>query len=150
MSNGSLAKSDLKIVFDTNIYISAFLKSGFSRELYNLVLEGKIELFISQEILLELKKKLKEKFKVKEVDIKLFISVIYQVAKVVLPSRKLKIVKADPKDNIVLECAFAAKANLIVSLDKHLIKLKRFQKIGIIHPKTLRWIAPEIFDNLST
>ena len=146
MSNESPAKNVLKIVFDTNIYISGFLKSGFSREIYNLALEGKIELFISQEILLELKKKLKEKFRVKEADIKIFISVISQITKVVLPSRKLRIVKADPKDNIILECALEAKANLIVSLDKHLLKLKRFQKIGVVHPKTLRWILADPHD----
>lgn len=148
MSNGSPVKNTLKIVFDTNIYISAFLKSGFSREILHLALEGKIELYISQEILSELKKKLKEKFKIKETDIKLFISVITQITKIVLPSRKLMIIKADPKDNIILECALTAKTNLIVSLDKHLLKLKRYQKIGIIHPKTLRWIVPEALDDL--
>lgn len=147
MSNGSPAKSTLKIVFDTNIYISAFLKSGFSRELLHLALEGKIELYISQEILSELKRKLEEKFQIKEADIKLFISVISQITKVVLPPRKLRIIKADPKDNIILECALTAKANLIVSLDKHLLKLKRCQKIGIIHPKTLCWVVPEAFEN---
>lgn len=146
MSSKSPAKNALKIVFDTNIYISAFLKSGFSRELFNLALEGKIELFSSSEIFLELKNKLKEKFHVKEADIELFISTVSQIAKVVLPSRKLKIIKADPKDNIVLECALAAKANLIVSLDKHLIKLKGFQKIGIVHPGALVWILPNEFE----
>ncbi len=145
MSNGSPARNILRVVFDTNIYISAFLKSGFSRELFNLALEGKIKLFCSQAIILELEKKLKEKFQVNNTEIKLFISIISKIAEVSSPSRKLRIVKADPKDNIILECALASGANLIISLDKHLLKIKRFQRIGIIHPKTLHWSVPDWF-----
>lgn len=139
MSSESPVKNILKVVFDTNIYISSFLKSGFSREIFNLGLEGKIKLFYSESILLELENKLREKFQVKEPEIKLFILTISQVAEIIQPSCKLDIVKTDPKDNIILECAISAKANLIVSLDKHLLRIKKYQKIGIIHPKTLSW-----------
>ena len=146
MSNESQVKTQsLKVVFDTNVYISAFLKSGFSRELFNFALSGKIGLSISQEILEELKEKLSKKFKVSDSDIELFIRTILQIAKLVSPSQKLKIIKNDPKDNIVLECAQEARANLIVSSDRHLLKLKRYQRIGIVHPKTLSWIIPDIF-----
>lgn len=133
----------IRIVFDTNIYISAFLKSGFSRELFKLALDGKIKLFCSPEIILELKNKLAKKFHVEDRDINLFVVNIAQIAKIVKTSEKLNIIKADPQDNIVLECAQSAQANLIVSLDKHLLKLKKFKTIGIIHPKTLSWIIPE-------
>lgn len=145
MSSELPAKNFLKVVFDTNIYISAFLKSGFSREIFNLALDGKIKLFCSESILLELERKLREKFQVKEPEIQLFISTVSQIAKIIQPSYKLNIVKADSKDNIILECALAAKANLIVSFDKHLLKIKKYQKIGIVHPKTLVWIIPEEF-----
>ncbi|KKQ18823.1 MAG: hypothetical protein US31_C0001G0010 [Berkelbacteria bacterium GW2011_GWA1_36_9] len=140
------AKNVLKIVFDTNIYISAFLKSGFSRELFNLAIEKKIELFSSADILLELENKLQKKFKVKDSDIQVFTSTISQVAKIVKSEEKLKIIKTDPKDNIILECAVASGAYLIITFDNHLLKLKKYQKIGIIHPKTLRWIIPGILE----
>ena len=145
MSNGSRAKENLKIVFDTNIYISAFLKSGFSREIFHLALLGKIDLFISPDIISELQKKLKSKFKIKDYDLQLFLSSISQVAKKAHTTQKLNVVKKDPADNIILECAQASKANLIISLDRHLLSLKRYQKIGIIHPKTLVWIIPDEF-----
>lgn len=145
MSNGSPARTKLKIVFDTNIYISAFLKSGFSREILNLAFLGRINLFISTPILLELKEKLRKKFKIQEGDIQLFTTTISQIAKKVLPSQKIKVIKVDPKDNIILECALEAGANLIISNDRHLLKLKRYQKVGIIHPKTLVWIFPDEF-----
>jgi len=143
MSNESPAKDRLRVVFDTNIYISTFLKSGFSRELFNLALLDKIDLFISRPILGELQEKLRGKFHVKESDIKLFINTISEMAKIVSPTQKLKVIKGDPADNIILECAQKAQANLIVSLDRHLLKLKRYQNIGIVHPKTFSWI---IFD----
>lgn len=146
MSNGSLAEENLKIVFDTNIYISAFLKSGFSREIFHLALLGKIDLFISSDIISELQKKLKNKFKIKEYDLQLFLGSVSQVAKKVHIIQKISFVKKDPTDNIILECALASKANLIISLDRHLLSLKKYQKIGIIHPKTLVWIIPEIFE----
>ena len=146
MSSGLPARNILKIVFDTNIYISAFLKSGFSRELLNLAFEDKIELFCSQAILLELKQKLKGKFQVEAKEIKLFITLISQIAKIIPPAQKLKIIKIDPQDNIILEAALVAGANLIVSLDKHLIKIKKFHQIGLVNPKTLRWIVPDLFE----
>ena len=146
MSNGSPGRTKLKIVFDTNIYISAFLKSGFSRELFNLALLGKIDLFISPPILAELEKKLRKKFKIQELDIQLFSKTVSLITKQIFPTQKIKIIKIDPADNIILECALEAGANLVVSNDKHLLKLKRYQKIGIIHPKTLVWTLPDEFE----
>lgn len=143
MSSESPVKK-LKVVFDTNIYISAFLKSGFSRELSDWAIQEKFELFCSEEILLEFQEKLAKKFKAGQQDINLFISTITDVAKIVKTAQKFKIIKADPNDNIILECAIASDAQLIISLDKHLIKLKKFEKIGIVHPKTFRWIMPDI------
>lgn len=60
-------------------------------------------------------------------------------------TKKISIVTRDPDDNKILECALAGKADLIVTLDQDLIKLKNFRGIGIIHPKTLSWTFPEYF-----
>jgi len=49
------------------------------------------------------------------------------------------------EDNKILECALSGKADLIVTADQDLIKLKAFKNIGIIHPKTLSWTFPEYF-----
>jgi predicted nucleic acid-binding protein len=42
------------------------------------------------------------------------------------------VVKADPSDNKFLECAVAAGADVIVSGDKHLLRLKQHAGIPII------------------
>ena len=49
--------------------------------------------------------------------------------------KKLSIIKDDLDDNKVLECAKAGKVDFIVSNDKHLLKLKNFEKIKIVSPK---------------
>lgn len=63
----------------------------------------------------------------------------------VSPSEQLSIISRDPKDNKILECAFFGDADIIVTFDQDLIKLKKFRGIGIIHPKTLSWTFPEYF-----
>ncbi len=52
----------------------------------------------------------------------------------VSPTVKLDVIKADPKDNIILECAVAGNADYIVSGDKHLLDLKEFSGIKILKP----------------
>ena len=47
---------------------------------------------------------------------------------------RLRHVTADPTDDRVLECAVAAQADSIVSGDKHLLNLERFDKIPILTP----------------
>lgn len=59
---------------------------------------------------------------------------LVKIAKIVSPKFTLNVVKADPDDDRILECAQAGSANLIVSYDHHLTKLKTFRGIGIVHP----------------
>ncbi len=47
---------------------------------------------------------------------------------------ELKVIAADPADDRVLECAVAARADFIVSGDKHLLSLGNFGKIVILTP----------------
>lgn len=51
------------------------------------------------------------------------------------PLLNLNIVKADPKDNKIIECAVVGKADYVVSGDKHLLDIKEYDKIKIISPK---------------
>jgi predicted nucleic acid-binding protein len=54
----------------------------------------------------------------------------------VFPRITVDVVKDDPEDNIILECALAAGVKYIVTGDPHLLKLASFEKIKIISPAT--------------
>jgi predicted nucleic acid-binding protein len=54
----------------------------------------------------------------------------------VLPTKKLEIVKNDPDDNKFFEAAIAANAHYIVSQDKkHVLSISEFRGIKTIHPQ---------------
>ena len=135
----------MKIAFDTNIFIAAALKEGFTDDLIELSAEGKIDILTSEAILDELREKLSDKFKWTEDKIDFFINRIIKNSKIVIPKSKIKIVDRDPDDNKILECAVAGNADIIVSSDQDLIKLKEFRGIAIIHPRTFAWIFPKYF-----
>jgi len=135
----------MKIVLDTNIFIAAALKGGFSEDIIKMAANGIVVLICSEEILLELYKKLVKKFAWTTADAQFFVDTIKDVAEIVANKEKVSVIKNDPDDNKILECALAGKADLIVSSDKDLIQLKTFQGIAIIHPSTLHWIFPKYF-----
>ena len=134
----------MKLVLDTNVYIAAFLGHGLTSDILRFGQRKKVELFTSPEIIVEIREKLTDKFKIDLSVINEFITSVREASLVVEPQEKISIVTSDPEVNKILECAVAAQADLIISMDRHLLKLKRYQSIGIVHPKTLTWILPKV------
>lgn len=138
----------MRVVLDTNIYIAAALYSGLAKDTVDFILENSfITLISSAEILDELAKKLQFKFGWSEERISSYLNDIKSMAEIVQIEEKLDIIKRDPEDNKILECALSGKADLIVTMDQDLLKLKSFRGIGIVHPKTLSWTFPDYFKN---
>lgn len=125
-------KAKKKVVFDTNIFISAIIFGGNPRQCLELARTGGIELVSSRAILLELAGKLREKFLWNDPEINEAIEGLLVFVNLVSPANILKIAK-DASDNRILECALEAKADFIVSGDKkHLLSLEKFEGIPII------------------
>lgn len=121
----------MKVVFDTNIYISAFISPGSKAEdAYLLAVDGQVELYTSVAILTETAKKLREKFLWDDVKITAALKHVSKAATVLKPVNRLNIL-FDVPDNRILECAKEAGADLIVTGDKHLLDLKQYEGIGI-------------------
>jgi putative PIN family toxin of toxin-antitoxin system len=111
--------------------IPAFAFPGSkSQQAFLLAVNGKIVLFISPAIIAETANRLREKFQVPENQILIALKQIGKTAEVIRPELRIDILEDDP-DNRILECAVAAKADLIVTGDKHLLKLNEFRGIGI-------------------
>lgn len=126
-------KSKPVVVFDTNIFLSAIIFGGNPRTCLELARSGEITLYTSRSILFELAEKLREKFLWEEDDTQNIIEGIVIFVKLVLPSQKITLIKKDPSDNRILECALECKADYIISGDKkHLLSLASFKGIPIL------------------
>jgi putative PIN family toxin of toxin-antitoxin system len=122
----------LKVVFDTNIFISAFVISGSkAEEAYLDCLKGHFTLYSSVAILTETAQKLREKFGWEENKIIRLLKIISKVAIIIKTRPHIHLLDDDP-DNRILECAIEVKADFIVTGDKHLLSLKHFQNIHIL------------------
>lgn len=138
----------MRIVFDTNVYIAALKKGSLSYKILESVLEDETDFFIytSLELKLELSEKLEEWKKKKlagEHEINRLKFLVTNFIAEAIPTEKINQIKEDPDDNKILECAAAAEANIIITMDKHLLKLKVFRGMPILHPKTFSYILPK-------
>lgn len=121
-----------KVVFDTNVYISAFItKHGRAEEAYLLAAGRKFQLYTSVPIITEMASKLRTKFLWDDEAIKKAVRHVSSVATIVKPAIKLEILSDEP-DNRIIECSKAAEADFIVTGDKHLLVLKEFEASRIV------------------
>jgi uncharacterized protein len=122
----------LKVVFDTNIYISAFvIPGGNAEKAFLRALNSDFELYTSIAVLTELAGKLEEKFGWEKEKIGQLLIHISKTARALKTTPRIKILSDDP-DNRILECAREVKADLIISGDKHLLKLNHHEDCRII------------------
>jgi putative PIN family toxin of toxin-antitoxin system len=125
--------SKIKVVLDTNIYISAILFGSKPESLISLAREKAIDIFISDKILNELNRIFKHKFGWSNEQIYFLNESLNKITHFVVPTEKIKIIKAHHSDNCILECAIEAKANYIISGDKrHILPLKTYRGIKIL------------------
>lgn len=123
----------IKAVFDTNIYLSAIIFGGKPRKIFLAAARGKIILFISKEILAELRGVLRKKFGYPLWELDKIEQTILEVTEIVEPRKTVKIIPSEPMDDHILACALEAKASFLVSGDKkHLLPLKKFRNIPIV------------------
>ncbi|MFH1773806.1 MAG: putative toxin-antitoxin system toxin component, PIN family [Methanobacteriota archaeon] len=128
----------VRAVFDTNVLVSGILRSGKIKTLVDAAVDGRIQLITSEEIIDEFSRVIKRpKFKLSKEQQNIFVNFVANLASVVETKSDFKVIKDDPADDIILNCAFDGKADYIVSGDEHLLKLKNFRGIKIVSPKEM-------------
>ena len=125
----------MKIVFDTNVILSSFITQGLSYRVLDLCLD-KHRLYISQWIIDEISGKLKRKFKIPDNEIKRVQEFISRAFVIINPDGEIPILCRDKDDNNILHLAKFIKADIIITGDKDLLDLKKFNKVKIINPRT--------------
>ena len=121
-------------MLDTNVYISAAILGRVCEEIIQTCRFSDLKVFISQDIIGELKDKMSKKFLWQDEQINMFLESILEFCEVVKPEEKIHYIKDDPDDDRILECAVMAKCNFIISGDKHLLKLKSYRSIKVLNP----------------
>lgn len=102
--------------------------------------KNEIILITSDEIIAETVRILRKKFKWPEHNIDKFIRRLSDISENIRPHIELNIIKEMESDNRILECAVSGDANLIISGDKHLLKLKIYKNIPIVRPRYLTYL----------
>ena len=122
----------MRVVFDTNIFVSALvLPGGRAEEALTRVMEGRDHLILSKQILDELLGVLARKFGRDREELARVAIWLGELAEWVRPTQKSS-VAADEADNRILECALGGKAEIIVTGDKGLLEIDEFEGTRII------------------
>ncbi len=120
-----------RVTADSNQYISALLRGGKPLQLLELARSGQIELAVSDDILNEVGRVLRDKFKVPAEDVEEYRNQVLGFAKYVTPVERLRVVTSDADDDKILECAVAAGSEIVVTGDAHLLSVGDFSGIRI-------------------
>lgn len=122
----------MRVVFDTNVYVSAFVLPGSrGEEALGRAIDGRDRLLVSQAILDELLGVLSRKFSRDPEELARIALLLDGLAEWVEPPHRVAVLADDP-DNRILECAVAGSADLIVTGDKRMLELGEWQDIAIL------------------
>jgi len=123
----------MKFVLDTNVLIAAFITSGTCHEILEHVIRNH-KLVLSDFIVNEFKEKLLNKFHYTQKEIDEALDLLLTRAEMVQVSPLKSRISPDPDDDNIIATAVSARCACIISGDKDLANLKKFQNIRIIYP----------------
>lgn len=127
---------DLKVVMDTNVFVSGVFFSGPPYQILQAWQSGEFELVVSQEILDEYRRVgeiLGEEHP--RIDLNPILNFVIEHAKVYQPVELKEAICEDPDDDKFFACALASGSNVIVSGDKHLLKVSGYEGIEVLKPR---------------
>ncbi|HLC64790.1 MAG TPA: putative toxin-antitoxin system toxin component, PIN family [Candidatus Nanoarchaeia archaeon] len=135
----------MKVVLDTNIFISGIHWSGGSEKILRAWFSGKFILVISPEIISEITETLASfRVPMEKEDIAWWKKALINKSLLVAPSFKVDVVKSDPDDNKFIEAALSGNADYIITQDKHLLDIKNYEGIAILPPNEFLAIFSKI------
>lgn len=127
----------MRVVINTNVFISSFLGTGNPRKIIDFWREGKITICLSKEIVDEYVEVLeqlglRDEREIEEI-LQLFARGFHSLFTGKTP--ELEIVKDDPDDDKFFECAVALNAKFIISGDKAVLAIEEYMRIKVVSPK---------------
>lgn len=131
----------MAVTFDTNVLLSATLWDGSVAQklLFDLIKQN-VKIYSSPEILAEYQEVLKRDFNFSDEDVAEIMGKVLAFVTLISPTLKIEVVKQDPDDNSIIECALESHSKYIITYDKHLLAIQEYQEIRIIKPEEARAI----------
>ena len=124
----------ISVTFDSNVYVSALEFGGVPLRLLNMARAGAFRLDVSNAVLNEVGRVLHEKFGWPAEKVRGLREEIEGFGNLVSPRERLTVVRADPADDMIVECAAAARSDYLVTGDHHLVDLGSHLGTQIIRP----------------
>ncbi len=143
----------MRLVIDTNLWISGLLWRGLPRQLLRLAESHQVELCVTPPMLAELSRvfaypKFESRLTQSGLSVPDLMAYVFGLVSVFEAPTEPAIVVADPTDDIFLHCAAIAQAAYVISGDQHLLDLGSYQNIPIL---TVRdFFAKEFPDELQS
>ena len=126
----------MKIVLDTNVFISGIFFSGPPSQILKEWGNKKFQIVLSEQILTEYQRVAEElSNKYQQIDIAPLIEIITIYGHFIDTEGVEISVCEDSDDDKFIECAIAGKCNIIVSGDRHLLKLAEYKGVKILKPR---------------
>ena len=127
-------RTDIRVVFDTNMIVSALNFPGNERLMLELALRGRFEFYLSRFTQEEVAGVLTCKFDWDEERTAQALQGIENAATVIDPPRLPEMIEGGHADNRVLECAVAANADYVVTGDRrYLLPLGEYQGARMVN-----------------
>lgn len=123
----------MRVFFDTNVLVAAFIAHGVCGELFEYCLTEHA-IYISNKVVDELHNVLIQKFKFPENLSKRVISFIEEHSVVITEIPLSSEVCRDPDDDAIIGAAISAKADCLITGDKDILMLREVQKIPVVKP----------------
>jgi putative PIN family toxin of toxin-antitoxin system len=127
------------IIIDTNVFVSSLIQKGYPyRIVYELVIEDKIQLCISEKLLYEYYEVLhRQKFSIYKdflIRAETLLTTIMLKSKKFIPEIKLDII-SDTKDNVLLELADICSADFLITGNTNDFTFPQYKETKIVTPK---------------
>ncbi|EDN68762.1 nucleic acid-binding protein, contains PIN domain [Beggiatoa sp. PS] len=136
----------LRIVLDTNILLVSISSRSLYHWIFQKLLNGEFDLYVTTEILMEYEEIIASKYNEKVAK-----EVLRALLKLPNVHRQLiyyhwNLIHLDPDDNKFVDCAVSANAHYLVSNDRHFRVLKEipFPRIEVLKIDKFRTIFPDV------
>jgi putative PIN family toxin of toxin-antitoxin system len=134
----------VKVVFDTNILIAAFLTEGICAKLLIRARRRDFDLILCDGILQEFKRVLKKKFTASPREISEALIILSEAAPDILEQTdSITPICRDSDDDFILACARDSVADYVVTGDEDLLVLKNYEGISILNPREFEKLFPD-------